>query len=60
VIPLNKVGQEFEVMDDGKMRWLNDLTLFDKQGKPVCVLELKPLDRISGRKRKIGSAQSNT
>jgi len=41
-LPFSKVDQEFEVLVAGKTRRFNDLTLFDKQGKPVCVFELKP------------------
>ena len=40
-LPFSKVDQEFEVLVAGKKRRFNDLTLFDKQGKPVCVFELK-------------------
>jgi len=48
-LPFSKVDQEFEVLVDGKTRRFNDLTLFDKQGKPVCVFELKLPDRSDGR-----------
>jgi len=48
-LPFGKVEQEFEVLVDGKTRRFNDLTLFDKQGKPVCVFELKLPDRTDGR-----------
>jgi len=48
-LPFSKVDQEFEVLVDGKTRRFNDLTLFDKQGKPVCVFELKLPDRTDGR-----------
>ena len=48
-LPFSKVEQEFEVLVDGKIRRFNDLTLFDKQGKPVCVFELKLPDRSDGR-----------
>jgi len=48
-LPFSKVEQEFEVLVDGKTRRFNDLTLFDKQGKPVCIFELKLPDRSDGR-----------
>jgi len=48
-LPFSKVDQEFEVRVDGKTRQFNDLTLFDKQGKPVCIFELKLPDRSDGR-----------
>lgn len=48
-LPFSKVEQEFEVLVDGKIRRFNDLTLFDKQGKPVCIFELKLPDRSDGR-----------
>lgn len=48
-LPFSKVDQEFEVLVDGKTRRFNDLTLFDKQGKPVCVFELKLPDKSDGR-----------
>jgi hypothetical protein len=48
-LPFSKVEQEFEVLVDGKTRRFNDLTLFDRQGKPVCVFELKLPDRSDGR-----------
>ena len=48
-LPFSKVDQEFEVLVDGKTRRFNDLTLFDKQGKPVCIFELKLPDRSDGR-----------
>jgi len=48
-LPFSKVDQEFEVLVDGKIRRFNDLTLFDKQGKPICVFELKLPDRSDGR-----------
>jgi len=48
-LPFSKVEQEFEVLVGGKTRRFNDLTLFDKQGKPVCVFELKLPDRTDGR-----------
>jgi hypothetical protein len=48
-LPFSKVEQEFEVLVDGKIRRFNDLTLFDKQDKPVCVFELKLPDRSDGR-----------
>ena len=44
-LPFNKVDREFEVLVDGKTRRFNDLTLFDKASKPVCVFELKLPDR---------------
>jgi hypothetical protein len=48
-LPFSKVDQEFEVLVAGKTRRFNDLTLFDKQGKPVCVFELKLPDKSDGR-----------
>ncbi|MBU2535410.1 MAG: N-6 DNA methylase [Chloroflexi bacterium] len=48
-LPFSKVDQEFEVLVDGKTRRFNDLTLFDKQGKPVCIFELKLPDKSDGR-----------
>lgn len=48
-LPFSKVEQEFEVLVDGKTRRFNDLTLFDKQSKPVCVFELKLPDKSDGR-----------
>ena len=48
-LPFSKVEQEFEVLVDGKTRRFNDLTLFDKQGNPICVFELKLPDRSDGR-----------
>ena len=48
-LPFSKVDQEFEVLVDGKTRRFNDLTLFDKQGKPACIFELKLPDRSDGR-----------
>lgn len=48
-LPFSKVDQEFEVLVVGKTRRFNDLTLFDKQGKPVCVFELKLPDKSDGR-----------
>lgn len=48
-LPFSKVDQEFEVLVDGKTRRFNDLTLFDKQSKPVCVFELKLPDKSDGR-----------
>ena len=48
-LPFSKVDQEFEVLVNGKTRRFNDLTLFDKQGQPVCVFELKLPDRSDGR-----------
>jgi len=48
-LPFSRVEQEFEVLVDGKIRRFNDLTVFDKQGKPVCVFELKLPDRSDGR-----------
>ncbi len=48
-MPFGKVEQEFEVLVGSKTRRSNDLTLFDKQGKPVCVFELKNcLIRLTG------------
>ncbi len=48
-LPFSKVEQEFEVLVNGKTCRFNDLTLFDKQDKPVCVFELKLPDRSDGR-----------
>ncbi len=48
-LPFSKVDQEFEVLVGGKTRRFNDLTLFDKRGKPVCVFELKLPDKSDGR-----------
>jgi len=48
-LPFSKVDQEFEVTVHGKARQFNDLTLFDKQNKPICVFELKLPDRSDGR-----------
>ncbi|MCK4782435.1 MAG: hypothetical protein KAV87_01695 [Desulfobacteraceae bacterium] len=48
-LPFSRVDQEFEVLVAGKTRRFNDLTLFDKQGKPVCVFELKLPDKSDGR-----------
>jgi len=48
-LPFSKVDQEFEVLVAGKTRRFNDLTLFDKHGKPVCVFELKLPDKSDGR-----------
>jgi hypothetical protein len=48
-LPFSKVEQEFEVLVNGETRRFNDLTLFDKQGKPVCVFELKLPDKADGR-----------
>src|SRR4030042_2706180 len=48
-LPFSKVDQEFEVLVNGRTRRFNDLTLFDKQGKPVCIFELKLPDRSDGR-----------
>jgi len=48
-LPFSKVDQEFEVLVADKKRRFNDLTLFDKQGKPVCVFELKLPDKSDGR-----------
>ncbi|WP_324664234.1 N-6 DNA methylase [Dehalococcoides mccartyi] len=48
-LPFSKVDQEFEVLVAGKKRRFNDLTLFDRQGKPVCVFELKLPDKSDGR-----------
>lgn len=48
-LPFSRVDQEFEVLVAGKTRRFNDLTLFDKKGKPVCVFELKLPDKSDGR-----------
>jgi len=48
-LPFSRVDQEFEVIVAGTTRRFNDLTLFDKQGKPACVFELKLPDRTDGR-----------
>jgi len=48
-LPFSKVDQEFEVLVNGKKRQFNDLTLFDKQGKPICVFEIKLPDKSDGR-----------
>jgi methylase of polypeptide subunit release factors len=48
-LPFSKVEQEFEVLVDGQKRRFNDLTLFDKRGKPICVFELKLPDKSDGR-----------
>jgi len=48
-LPFSKIDQEFEVLVAGKARRFNDLTLFDKQGKPVCIFELKLPDKSDGR-----------
>jgi hypothetical protein len=48
-LPFGKIDQEFEVTINGNTRRFNDLTLFDKQNKPVCVFELKLPDKSDGR-----------
>ncbi len=48
-LPFSKVDQEFEVLVAGNTRRFNDITLFDKHGKPVCVFELKLPDKSDGR-----------
>jgi len=48
-LPFSKVDQEFEVTIHGKARQFNDLTLFDKQVRPICVFELKLPDKSDGR-----------
>lgn len=47
--PFKKVEQEFEVQVKGEKRRFNDLTLFNEQGKPLCVIELKLPDKSDGR-----------
>jgi type I restriction-modification system DNA methylase subunit len=48
-LPFKKVDQEFEVQVKGEKRRFNDLTLFNEQGKPLCVIELKLPDKSDGR-----------
>ncbi|MFH1486917.1 MAG: N-6 DNA methylase, partial [Chloroflexota bacterium] len=48
-LPFSRIDQEFEVSAEGQPRRFNDLTLFNKEGKPVCVFELKLPDKSEGR-----------
>jgi len=48
-LPFKKVDQEFEVQVKAEKRRFNDLTLFNEQGKPLCVIELKLPDKSDGR-----------
>jgi len=49
-LSFGQVEQEFEVLVYGKTCCFNDLALFHKPGSPICVFELKLLDRSSGKR----------
>lgn len=50
-LPFSKVDQEVEVQLNGQKRKFNDLTLFDKRLKPICIFEIKLPDRPDGQGR---------
>jgi len=47
-LPFGKVDQEFPAVIEGEHTKFNDVTLFDEEGKPALVFELKLPDRPDG------------